>query len=354
MSSFSSKIVAWQKQHGRHDLPWQGTRDPYAIWLAEVMLQQTQVATVIPYYLRFLARFPDVAALAAAPLDEVLRLWSGLGYYSRARNLHRAARVIAEERRGRFPRHYEAVADLPGIGRSTAGAIFALAFNQRHPILDGNVKRVLARCHAVSTPVNQRETEERLWQLAEKHTPRKRVADYTQAIMDLGATVCTRTKPRCTACPLRTACHACRLGTPQDYPVRATRRITPVKATRMLMIRDARGRVLLQRRPPAGLWGGLWGFPECANSNARQWCHKILGINIHTESPWPTLRHSFSHFHLDITPIPAQLVGGTDRAMENAETVWYNVRRPDQRGFSAPVKRLLEQMADIMLTEESN
>src|SRR3990172_4990469 len=192
--------------------------------------------------------------------------------------------------------------------------------------------------NAIESPLNQRETEERLWQLAEKHTPRTRVADYTQAIMDLGATVCTRTKPQCSACPLRTNCRACRLGTPQDYPVRATRRITPVKATRMLMIRDARGRVLLQRRPPAGLLGGLWGFPECANSNARQWCHKILGINIHTESPWPTLRHSFSHFHLDITPIPAQLVGGTDRAMENAETVWYNVRRPDQRGFSAPVK----------------
>jgi len=340
----SRRLLAWYDRHGRKTLPWKRKRDAYRIWVSEIMLQQTQVATVIPYFKRFIARFPDVRSLARADLDEVLHFWTGLGYYARARNLHQAAQRIVKEHAGAFPRHYEAVADLPGIGRSTAGAIFALAFNQRHPILDGNVKRVLARYHAIESPLNQRETEERLWQLAEKHTPRTRVADYTQAIMDLGATVCTRTKPQCSACPLRTNCRACRLGTPQDYPVRATRRITPVKATRMLMIRDARGRVLLQRRPPAGLWGGLWGFPECANSNARQWCHKILGINIHTESPWPTLRHSFSHFHLDITPIPAQLVGGTDRAMENAETVWYNVRRPDQRGFSAPVKYLLDEL----------
>ena len=340
----SRRLLAWYDRHGRKTLPWKRKRDAYRIWVSEIMLQQTQVATVIPYFKRFIARFPDVRSLARADLDEVLHLWTGLGYYARARNLHQAAQRIVKEHAGAFPRHYEAVADLPGIGRSTAGAIFALAFNQRHPILDGNVKRVLARYHAIESPLNQRETEERLWQLAEKHTPRTRVADYTQAIMDLGATVCTRTKPQCSACPLRTNCRACRLGTPQDYPVRATRRITPVKATRMLMIRDARGRVLLQRRPPAGLWGGLWGFPECANSNARQWCHKILGINIHTESPWPTLRHSFSHFHLDITPIPAQLVGGTDQAMENAETVWYNVRRPDQRGFSAPVKYLLDEL----------
>jgi len=305
----SRRLLAWYDRHGRKTLPWKRKRDAYRIWVSEIMLQQTQVATVIPYFKRFIARFPDVRSLARADLDEVLHLWTGLGYYARARNLHQAAQRIVKEHAGAFPRHYEAVADLPGIGRSTAGAIFALAFNQRHPILDGNVKRVLARYHAIESPLNQRETEERLWQLAEKHTPRTRVADYTQAIMDLGATVCTRTKPQCSACPLRTNCRACRLGTPQDYPVRATRRITPVKATRMLMIRDARGRVLLQRRPPAGLWGGLWGFPECANSNARQWCHKILGINIHTESPWPTLRHSFSHFHLDITPIPAQLVG---------------------------------------------
>ncbi|MDH5513118.1 MAG: NUDIX domain-containing protein, partial [Gammaproteobacteria bacterium] len=288
--------------------------------------------------------FPDVRSLARAGLDEVLHHWTGLGYYARARNLHRAARQIVQQHRGKFPGDFEAVAGLPGIGRSTAGAILALAFGKRHPILDGNVKRVLARYHAIGAPVVKRETLERLWKLADKHTPRARVADYTQAIMDLGATVCTRANPQCAQCPLRNTCRARRLGLPQDFPVRAARRQMPVRATRMLMIRDARGRVLLQRRPPAGLWGGLWGFPECHNGNARQWCRKTLGFKIETGSPWPTLRHSFSHFRLDITPIPALLVGGTDTAMENAETVWYNVRRPDRRGFSAPVKHLLEQL----------
>ncbi len=340
----SRRLLAWYGHHGRKALPWKRRRDAYRIWVSEVMLQQTQVAAVIPYFERFIARFPDVRSLARARLDEVLHLWTGLGYYARARNLHKAAQRIVKEHGGRFPRAFEVVADLPGIGRSTAGAILTLAFDQRHPILDGNVKRVLARYHAIATPLNKRETETRMWQLAEKHTPRTRVADYTQAIMDLGATLCTRTKPQCPACPLRKTCHAFQLGAPQNFPVRTAARRVPVKATQMLMIRDARGRVLLARRPPAGLWGGLWGFPECANGNARHWCRKSLGFDIRMESPWPTLRHSFSHFHLDITPIPARLVGGTGRAMENAETVWYNVRRPDRRGFSAPVKHLLEQL----------
>jgi A/G-specific adenine glycosylase len=340
----SRRLLSWYDRHGRKTLPWKRKRDAYRIWVSEIMLQQTQVTTVIPYFERFIARFPDVRSLARANLDEVLHLWTGLGYYARARNLHKAAQRIMSEHGGKFPRTFEAVADLPGIGRSTAGAILALAFDQRHPILDGNVKRVLARYHAIDAPLTKRETEVRLWQLAEKHTPRTRVANYTQAVMDLGATVCTRTKPQCALCPLRKTCRAFQLGTPQDFPVRAGTRKTPVKATRMLMIRDARGRVLLQRRPPAGLWGGLWGFPECTNGDARQWCRKTLGIDIRTESSWPTLRHSFSHFHLDITPIPARLVGGTAQVMENAETVWYNVRRPDRRGFSAPVKHLLEKL----------
>jgi A/G-specific adenine glycosylase len=342
----SRRVLAWYDRHGRKTLPWKRKRDPYRIWVSEIMLQQTQVTTVIPYFERFIARFPDVRSLARAKLDAVLHLWTGLGYYARARNLHKAAQRIVKEHGGKFPRDFESVADLPGIGRSTAGAILALAFDQRHPILDGNVKRVLARYHAIDTPLNQRDTEVRLWQVAENHTPRQRVADYTQAIMDLGATVCTRTKPQCTGCPLRTDCRGHRSGAPQDFPVRAAKQKTPVKATCMLMIRDARGRVLLARRPPAGLWGGLWGFPECIQGDARLWCRKTLGIYIQTESPWPTLRHSFSHFHLDITPIPARLVGGTDQAMENAETVWYNVRRPDRRGFSAPVKHLLQQLRE--------
>ncbi len=325
-------------------MPWKFRRDPYRIWVSEIMLQQTQVATVIPYFKRFIARFPNVRWLAQADLDEVLHLWTGLGYYARARNLHKAAQLIVKEHNSVFPRSLEALTKLPGVGRSTAGAILALAFDQRHPILDGNVKRVLARYHAVATPLNKRETEEHLWQLAEKHTPRTRVADYTQAIMDLGATVCTRANPQCAICPLRKTCHAYRLGIPENYPVRVRAKRAPVKATRMLMIRDRHGRILLQRRPPVGLWGGLWGFPECTNGNARQWCRKNLGLSVRTDAPWPKRRHSFSHFHLDITPIPAQVLGGTDQVMENAETVWYNVRRPDRRGFSAPVKHLLEQL----------
>jgi A/G-specific adenine glycosylase len=342
--SLSARLLAWYDRHGRKTLPWKHQRDPYGIWVSEIMLQQTQVVTVIPYFQRFMERFPDLCALARAERDEVLHCWTGLGYYARARNLHQAAQRIAREHGGIFPNHIDAVTDLPGIGRSTAGAILALAFDQRHPILDGNVKRVLARHYAIDTPINQRDTVDHLWQLAEKHTPHKRVAEYTQAIMDLGATLCTRAKPTCDVCPLRATCHAHQLGAPQDYPVRATHRTTPVRATSMLMIRDQRGRILLQRRPPAGVWGGLWGFPECTDDDAQSWCRQQLGLKIQTETPWPTWRHSFSHFHLDITPIPAQLIGATDRTMENAETVWYNVRRPDQRGFSAPVKRLLEQL----------
>ena len=348
----SRRLLAWYDRHGRKALPWKRRRDAYRIWVSEIMLQQTQVATVIPYFERFIVRFPDVRSLARAKLDEVLHLWTGLGYYARARNLHKAAQRIVKEHGGKFPRAFEAVADLPGIGRSTAGAILTLAFDQRHPILDGNVKRVLARYHAIDLPLTKSDTQERLWQLAEKHTPRSRVADYTQAIMDLGATLCTRTKPQCPACPLRSDCRGHRSGTPQNFPVRTARRRVPIKATQMLMIRDARGRVLLARRPPVGLWGGLWGFPECANGNTRHWCRQSLGLDIQTESPWPTLRHSFSHFHLDITPIPARLVGGTGRPMENAETVWYNVRRPDRRGFSAPVKHLLEQLRTMRECDE--
>ncbi len=343
-SSFSRRLLTWYDRHGRKTLPWKRKRDAYRIWISEIMLQQTQVTTVIPYFKRFIACFPTVRSLARAELDEVLHLWTGLGYYARARHLHQAARRIVEKHRGVFPSTFDAVADLPGIGRSTAGAILALAYGQRYPILDGNVKRVLTRYHAVDTPLNNRKTEAFLWQLAEQHTSRTRVADYTQAIMDLGATACTRSNPKCTVCPLRTTCRANRLGTPQDYPVRAKARRAPIRVTHMLMIRDHRGRVLLTRRPPAGLWGGLWGFPECTHDKVRQWCLQKLGLNIQTDAPWPKWRHSFSHFRLDITPIPARVVGGTNQAMENTESVWYNVRRPDARGFSAPVKRLLEQL----------
>jgi len=344
-AAFSRRLLAWYDRHGRKRLPWKRSRDPYRIWVSEIMLQQTQVATVIPYFARFIERFPDVRALARARPDSVLHRWSGLGYYARARHLHAAAKKIVAGHGGKFPRDLEALRALPGIGRSTAGAILALAFGSRHPILDGNVKRVLARYYAIAEPVNRRETEVELWRLAERHTPRTRIADYTQAIMDLGATLCTRANPACGRCPLRADCRAFALGASQDLPVPAKRKALPVKKTNMLLVRDGRGHVLLQRRPPAGLWGGLWGLPECANGNVRNWCRARLGLEIRAQKPWPTFRHSFSHFHLDITPIPARVAGASAlHVMEDGDTVWYNVERPDARGIAAPVAQLLQRL----------
>jgi A/G-specific adenine glycosylase len=339
------RLFAWFDQYGRKDLPWQRSRDPYRIWVSEIMLQQTQVSTVIPYYERFLKRFPDVQTLARAKLDSVLHHWTGLGYYARARNLKRAAEIIISEHSGRFPRAIEAVAALPGIGRSTAGAILAFAFDQRHPILDGNVKRVLTRLHTIDTPVMQRDTEQTLWALAERYTPKTRIADYTQAIMDLGATLCRTRKPDCPSCPLHRECAAHARGNPENFPVRKTRKALPVRKTAMLMIRNAHGYVLLTQRPPTGVWGGLWGFPECApETSLADHCRATLGLRIKPEAPWPVRRHGFSHFQLHITPIPARLTGTSYQAMECAPAVWYNLDKPDARGLAAPVKRLLQQL----------
>ncbi len=342
--TFGTRLLAWYDTHGRKQLPWKRKCDPYRIWVSEIMLQQTQVATVIPYFERFIARFPDIGALARARLDSVLHLWTGLGYYARARNLHQAAKLIMRAHGGKFPRAIEAVQALPGIGPSTAGAILALSFKQRHAILDGNVKRVLARYHAITEPVNQRETETRLWQLAERHTPAARVDDYTQAIMDLGATLCRRSKPLCAQCPVQRGCTAFKLERPQDFPVTMRRKLMPVRQINWLLIHDERGHVLLQRRAPTGLWGGLWGFPETTGNDFAQWSRAQLGLAIKTESAWPAWRHTFSHFHLDITPIPARLLGAA-AVMENSDTLWYNVRSPMARGVSAPVARLLKQLS---------
>jgi len=345
LDAFSARLLAWAARHGRKTLPWQRSRDPYRVWVSEIMLQQTQVTTVIPYYERFLRRFPDVATLARARIDSVLHLWTGLGYYARARNLQRAARMIMREHAGKFPRAFDAVAALPGIGRSTAGAILALAFGQRHAILDGNVKRVLARYHAIERPLADRPALDQLWHLAERHTPPRRVAAYTQAIMDLGATICTPRKPQCGACPLARGCRARRIGAPEDYPATARRARRPERAVAMLMLRDARGRVLLTRRPPAGLWGGLWTLPEFAlQHDVARACRERFGLRIRREKAWPPLRHDFSHFRLAITPIPARVVGPARRMMEHEPAVWYNPGSPDARGLAAPVKRLIEQL----------
>ncbi|MDH5785055.1 MAG: A/G-specific adenine glycosylase [Chromatiales bacterium] len=306
MGSFSQRLLRWFGRHGRHDLPWQQHPTPYRVWVSEVMLQQTQVSTVIPYYLRFMERFTDLVSLANADEDDVLALWSGLGYYSRARNLYCAAQLIRDEYNGVFPSNFEEVVALPGIGRSTAGAILAIACRQHHPILDGNVKRVLSRYHAVEGWPGKREVEQRLWQLAAEHTPQQRVADYTQAIMDLGATLCTRSKPDCEACPVRSDCAACSQGRVTDFPGKKPRKTLPTKSVIMPVVLNDHGEVLLEKRPPTGIWGGLWSLPECADETEfKHWCEQ-QGHDDRIVVRLDAFRHTFSHYHLMIQPILVQ------------------------------------------------
>ncbi len=344
---FSQRVLDWFDHYGRHDLPWQADPTPYRVWISEIMLQQTQVNTVIPYYRHFMQRLPDVATLADAPIDEVLHLWSGLGYYARARNLHRAAQILHDTHGGRFPEDTLTLQTLPGIGRSTAGAILALACGQRHPILDGNVKRVLARFHAVEGWPGQTQVVNRLWELADRYTPQTHVAAYTQAMMDLGATVCVRAQPRCHRCPLEAQCEAHAGGVEERYPAAKPRRKLPVRHTHMLMIADGAGQVLLERRPPTGIWGGLWGLPECPmGQEIKHWCHERLGVTVQIRETWAPVRHTFSHFHLDITPVYLEVVDAGSVVMEGGQQVWYNPRQPDSRGLAAPISRLLAAFCD--------
>lgn len=342
---FAASLLGWFEREGRHDLPWQVDPSPYRVWISEVMLQQTQVATVIPYFLRFMARFGDVASLAAAPIDEVLHHWSGLGYYARARNLHAAAQTIMVRHGGRFPAELAEVLALPGIGRSTAGAILAQAFGQRHAILDGNVKRVLARVHAVPGWPGQSAAESRLWELAERHTPAAHVADYTQAIMDLGATLCRRSRPACAQCPVAASCEARRLGRQADFPGPRPRRSRPLRHTRMLLLEDPEGAVLLERRPPQGIWGGLWCPPELGEASAAEWAERAIGAVIERAESLPRVRHGFTHFELEIEPVPARLAAETPAVMEPGRWVWYNPRSPARLGLAAVVGRLITALA---------
>lgn len=313
------------------------------------MLQQTQVTTVLDYYPRFMQRFPDVEALAAAPLDDVLHLWTGLGYYARARNLHGAAQRLVREQNGQFPTAVEELTTLPGIGRSTAGAILALANNQRATILDGNVKRVLARFHAIAGDKDSSAVLKLLWQHAEAATPNSRVRAYTQAMMDLGAMICTRSKPKCALCPLATQCQALAQNKPEHYPERKATKAQPVRHTIMLLLRDAQGRVLLEQRPPAGLWGGLWTFPQCDSDADMANILVLRNLQEQARAPLPSFRHTFTHFHLDITPWlvdvrhhsrrQKQLIG------EPAKTAWVPPNTPGTLGLAAPVVKLLNLLA---------
>lgn len=336
-------LLHWFDQHGRHDLPWQHPRDAYRVWVSEIMLQQTQVSTVIPYFTRFMQAFPDVRALADARLDDVLHHWTGLGYYARARNLHRAAQHIRDDHQSQFPRDFAALLALPGIGRSTAGAILAQAFDLRYPILDGNVKRVLTRLYAIEGWPGDKAVENKLWQIAEKHTPNQRLVDYTQAIMDLGATVCRRSKPQCHVCPLQSQCQGYAQQNVHAYPAKKPRKALPVRSTVMLLLYDEQHAVLLEQRPPVGIWGGLWSFPECPiDVDPVQWSREKLQVQISDATTLPRLRHTFSHFHLDITPVLARAV--TAGIMDSPHHIWYNSSRSAARGFPAPVKLLLESL----------
>jgi A/G-specific adenine glycosylase len=342
MTTVAARLLAWFDVHGRHDLPWQLERTPYSVWVSEVMLQQTQVGTVIPFYERFMERFPTVAALAAAPLDDVLALWSGLGYYARARNLWRAARVVMAEHGGEVPTTFDALHALPGIGRSTAGAILAQAHGLRLPILDGNAKRVLARYDAVSGWPGEPRVADELWRHAEAYTPNKRVADYTQAIMDLGATLCTRARPACTVCPLARECAAALTGTQALYPAPRPRRERAQRHVAVLVVRDTQGRVLLERRPASGIWGGLYSLPELPpNDSPREWCARILGATVAAERTLAVIEHAFTHFDLDLMPRLLELAAEPAAVMDRDDWHWCRPGTKLDVGVPAPIAALL-------------
>jgi A/G-specific adenine glycosylase len=340
MQEFSARLIRWQQRHGRSGLPWQSTRDPYKVWLSEIMLQQTQVAAVVPYFGRFLKRFPSLHSLAAASEEEVLRLWSGLGYYARARNLHAAARAMAAA--GRFPETAQAIARLPGVGRSTAAAIAAFAFGERAAILDGNVKRVLARVFAIEGWPGQREIEKRLWELAERLLPKRGIAAYTQGLMDLGATVCLKRNPACEACPVHAACAARGAGRVHEIPAARPRKPLPMKQATWLVLLRA-GEVLLEKRPSHGLWGGLWVFPEKRQRTIASQC-RSLGYRVGRVTRLEPLEHGFTHFRLQIQPLLCKV--RTSAALsQNASRIWLPLDEARHAAIPAPVRSLIERLA---------
>jgi len=340
MHSFSFRLIAWQRTHGRHDLPWQSA-DAYRVWLSEIMLQQTQVATVIPYYQRFVASFPDIASLAAASEEQVLVHWSGLGYYARGRNLHRAAQIIVEKIHGEFPRQFEQIVGLPGIGRSTAAAICALAYHERRAILDGNVKRVLARYCGIAGWAGDKKVEAKLWEQAEALLPQHDIAAYIQAQMDLGATLCTHSKPKCGECPVRGDCVAYQSGRVSELPTSRPRKAVPERHTTFLLLMHGND-ILLEKRPGSGIWGGLWCPPQFDDeAAAREWfVHN--GMTASDGERLATFTHTFTHFKLHITPLKIQLARKPLRAAQ-AGSVWLDVGEALGAAIPTPVRALLKK-----------
>jgi A/G-specific adenine glycosylase len=352
VDTFAPRLLAWFDKHGRHDLPWQHPRTPYRVWLSEIMLQQTQVATVTGYFDRFVGALPGLPALAAAPLDDVLALWSGLGYYARARNLHAAARQCVERHDGELPRDPDALVALPGIGRSTAAAILSQAWGDRHAILDGNVKRVLARYHGVSGWPGTHAVEKQLWVRAERHAanpalPAHRLPDYTQAQMDLGATLCTRANPTCLLCPLRDDCAAHREGRTAELPTPRPGKVLPRREAQVLWLEDGGGRILLQQRPPAGIWASLWTLPQTDDeAAARDWLVRTLvrtaDADFDSGQPLPAIAHAFSHYKLTLHPRRWHGVALRGRVGDNDDLRWVARDELGKLGIPAPIRKLLE------------
>ncbi len=338
-AAFQKTILTWFDSHGRKDLPWQQNITPYRVWLSEIMLQQTQVTTVIPYFNAFIEKFPTLDSLATTQIDEVLPYWSGLGYYARARNLHKTAQFIHQQQR--FPDTLEELMALSGIGQSTAGAILSIAFNKSHAILDGNVKRVLTRYKGIVGWTGSSEINKQLWAVSTELTPKERCADYTQAMMDLGATVCTRSKPACDSCPLTVHCLAKRRGIVALLPTPKPAKTLPVKQRIFLVLKNDNQQIFLEKRPPTGIWGGLWSLPEFDSiESAQHWCLS-KNITIENQQVLPTLRHTFSHYHLDYTPLAIQTNSPTNFVMEANQSLWYNAGT--LLGLAAPIKQLLKQ-----------
>lgn len=342
MSEFSARIILWQQQHGRHDLPWQG-QDAYRVWLSEIMLQQTQVATVIPYYQRFVASFPDVGSLAAATEDEVLAHWSGLGYYARGRNLRRAAQIIVEQHGGVFPHQFEQIIELPGIGRSTAAAICALAFHEHRAILDGNVKRVLTRYCGISGSPAEKTVEAQLWQRAEALLPQHDIATYIQAQMDMGATLCTRSKPKCAICPVQTDCVALQTNRVAELPTPRARKAVPERNTTFLLVMHGND-ILLEKRAPQGIWGGLWCPPQIEDGEGVVADYvQRTGMEVSERIEMDEFTHTFTHFKLHITPVLLRVARKPTQVQE-AGSVWLDVEEALNAAIPAPVRSLLQQL----------
>lgn len=341
--AIATPLLDWFDREGRKDLPWQRDPTPYRVWVSEIMLQQTQVAVVIPYFDRFMARLPTLTRLAEAPEDLVLALWSGLGYYARARHLHRAARLIQDRHGGRFPADIVALQALPGIGRSTAGAVLSLALGQRHPILDGNVKRVLARRFGVDGWPGRATVLARLWRLAEEHTPNERVGAYNQAMMDLGATLCTRSAPACGRCPLAEACVARRSGRQTELPQTRPSRVVPRRETLMILARNADGEILVERRPPAGIWGGLWSLPETTTDrDPVDWCRERLGQTPDRVEMLPPRRHTLSHLVLEIRVVALSVSVPQNAVADGSAAKWAPIRSIAELGVPTPVRSIIQ------------